>query len=96
MRNKKHFFDNKQVHFFDIAELLTIWMYVCMYQYLAQTDPKLAGYITCWGKYHLNHFFKVYPTKKGPKNGDQVIKDTLFCAYFFPFHSFIICLHGIF
>ena len=67
-----------------------------MYQYLAQTDPKLAGYITCWGKYHLNHFFKVYPTKKGPKNGDQVIKDTLFCAYFFPFHSFIICLHGIF
>ena len=68
-----------------------------MYQYLAQTDPKLAGYITCWGKYHLNHFFKVYPTKKGPKNGGSSYKGHTFLRiFFFPFHSFIICLHGIF
>ena len=74
------------MHFFDIAELLTIWMYV-LYQYLAQTDPKLAGYITCWGKYHLNHFFKVYPTKRAKKWGSSY-KGHTFLRIFFSFSFF--------
>ena len=76
--------------------LQNYWQYGCMYvSVLAHTDPKLAGGIT-WGKIYITWIiFKVYPKKsvleKKGQNGDQVLKDTLFCAYFFSF-SFFCCM----